>query len=206
MPVAVDDTTTIFTPIKPTLAKPTTISIPVKSTTISTPVKSTTISTAITKKSNIKPNTITSTTKKIIKPNITTSIPKKITPSQLMCEADQISKRQDELETIIIEQKDKIDEILSKFEEHKFNTEIGNSKKEGKDKGKKNRIEFYQLFHEYKQLTDNELKVRLKDDEDEQYEEEKEVQDSSQYSEYASTDKELYNLYQSLENDANFMD
>ncbi|CAG8626635.1 12372_t:CDS:2 [Funneliformis caledonium] len=75
---------------------------------------------------------------------------------------NQISKRQDELETIIIEQKDKIDEILSKFEEHKFNTEIGNSKKEGKDKGKKNRIEFYQLFHEHKQLTDDKLKVHLK--------------------------------------------
>jgi hypothetical protein len=58
---------------------------------------------------------------------------------------DQISKRQDELETIIIKQKDKIDEILSKFEEHKFNAEIGIGKKEGKDKGKKNRIEFYQV-------------------------------------------------------------
>ncbi|CAG8495020.1 5088_t:CDS:2 [Funneliformis mosseae] len=46
----------------------------------------------------------------------------------------------------------------------------------------------------------------LNDDENEQYEEEKEVQDSPQHSKYASTDKELYDLYQSLENDANFMD
>ncbi|CAI2181618.1 16029_t:CDS:2, partial [Funneliformis geosporum] len=84
---------------------------------------------------------------------------------------DQILKRQDKFETIIIEQKDKIDEILSKFEEQKFNTEIRIGKKEGKDKGKKNRIKFYQkviqklsykLFYKHRQLTDNEPKVRLK--------------------------------------------
>ncbi|CAG8664703.1 2624_t:CDS:2, partial [Funneliformis caledonium] len=50
------------------------------------------------------------------------------------------------------------------------------------------------------------MKIDTEDDEDEQYEEEKEVQDSLQHSEYTSTDKELYDLYQSLENDVNFID
>ncbi|CAG8678041.1 13950_t:CDS:2, partial [Funneliformis caledonium] len=54
--------------------------------------------------------------------------------------------------------------------------------------------------------SDKELTRENADDEDEQYKKEKEVQDSLQHSEYASTDKELYNLYQSLENDVNFMD
>ncbi|CAI2176379.1 8946_t:CDS:2 [Funneliformis geosporum] len=156
---------------------------------------------------------------------------------------------QDEFEMIIIKQKNKIDEILSKFEEQKFNTEIGISKKEGKDKGKKNRIEFYQVniynklkahlkakldsdeyytnqlqklkdnnikslwsifgFNRIKPYEDNWSKEQIKDgrqdDEDEQYEEKKEMQDSLQYSEHAFTDKELYNFYQSLDNDANFM-
>ncbi|CAG8737874.1 5620_t:CDS:2, partial [Funneliformis caledonium] len=49
-------------------------------------------------------------------------------------------------------------------------------------------------------------KIDTEDDKDEQYKEEKEVRNSPQHSEYASTDKELYDLYQSLENDANFMD
>lgn len=53
---------------------------------------------------------------------------------------DQISKRQDEMEAIIVEQKDKIDQILSKFEA-KDNAD----NKVVKDKGKKSKNEFYQV-------------------------------------------------------------
>ena len=53
---------------------------------------------------------------------------------------DQISKRQDEMEAMMVEQKDKIDQILSKFEvqNNADNTVI-------KDKGKKSKNEFYQV-------------------------------------------------------------
>ena len=51
-------------------------------------------------------------------------------------------KKQDQLETMINEQKDKINEILSKFEKHD-DTEFENSKK-GKNKSK-DKTEFYQV-------------------------------------------------------------
>jgi hypothetical protein len=53
---------------------------------------------------------------------------------------DQISKRQDEMEAMMVEQKDKIDQILSKFEvqNNADNTVV-------KDKGKKSKNEFYQV-------------------------------------------------------------
>lgn len=107
---------------------------------------------------------------------------------------DQISRRQDEMEAMMVEQNNKIDQILSKFE-----VQNNADKKEVKDKGKKTQNEFYQVnicfiinsfclyylyfnylvltyfilqaairklsyevFHEHKQITDNELKARLK--------------------------------------------
>jgi len=53
---------------------------------------------------------------------------------------DQISKRQDEMEAMMVEQKDKIDQILSKFE-------VQNNADDNvvKDKGKKSKNEFYQV-------------------------------------------------------------
>ena len=53
---------------------------------------------------------------------------------------DQISKRQDEMKAMMVEQKDKIDQILSKFEvqNNADNTVV-------KDKGKKSKNEFYQV-------------------------------------------------------------
>jgi len=55
---------------------------------------------------------------------------------------DRVVKKQDQLETMINEQKDKINEILSKFEKHD-DTEFENSKK-GKNKSK-DKTEFYQV-------------------------------------------------------------
>lgn len=54
---------------------------------------------------------------------------------------DQISKRQDEMEAILVEQKDKIDQILSKFEVQNN----ADDKVVVKDKGKKSKNEFYQV-------------------------------------------------------------
>jgi len=53
---------------------------------------------------------------------------------------DQISKRQDEMEAMMVEQKDKIDQILSKFE-------VQNNADDTvvKDKGKKSKNEFYHV-------------------------------------------------------------
>ena len=53
---------------------------------------------------------------------------------------DQISKRQDQMKAMMVEQKDKIDQILSKFEvqNNADNTVV-------KDKGKKSKNEFYQV-------------------------------------------------------------
>ena len=60
---------------------------------------------------------------------------------------DQISKRQDEMEVMMVEQremmaeqKDKIDQILSKFE-----VQSNADNKVVKDKGKKSKNEFYQV-------------------------------------------------------------
>lgn len=53
---------------------------------------------------------------------------------------DQISKRQDEMEAMMVEQKDKIDQILSKFE-----VQNNADNKVVKDKGKKPKSEFYQV-------------------------------------------------------------
>ena len=53
---------------------------------------------------------------------------------------DQISKRQDEMEAMMVEQKDKIDQILSKFE-----MQNNADNKVVKDKGKKSKNEFYQV-------------------------------------------------------------
>ena len=53
---------------------------------------------------------------------------------------DQISKRQDEMEAMMVKQKDKIDQILSKF---KVQNNADN--KVVKDKGKKSKNEFYQV-------------------------------------------------------------
>jgi hypothetical protein len=53
---------------------------------------------------------------------------------------DQISKRQDEMEAMMVEQKDKIDQILSKFE-----VQNNANDKVVKDKGKKSKNEFYQV-------------------------------------------------------------
>jgi hypothetical protein len=53
---------------------------------------------------------------------------------------DQISKRQDKMEAIMVEQNDKIDQILSKFE-----VQNNADNKVVKDKGKKTKNEFYQV-------------------------------------------------------------
>jgi hypothetical protein len=53
---------------------------------------------------------------------------------------DQISKRQDEMEAMMVEQNDKIDQILSKFE-----AQNNANNKVVKDKGKKSKNEFYQV-------------------------------------------------------------
>ena len=53
---------------------------------------------------------------------------------------DQISKRQDEMEAMMVEQRDKIDQILSKFE-----VQNNADDKVVKDKGKKSKNEFYQV-------------------------------------------------------------
>ena len=53
---------------------------------------------------------------------------------------DQISKRQDEMVAMMVEQKDKIDQILSKFE-----VQNNTDDKVVKDKGKKSKNEFYQV-------------------------------------------------------------
>ena len=53
---------------------------------------------------------------------------------------DQISKRQDEMEAMMVEQNDKIDQILSKFE-----VQNNANNKVVKDKGKKSKNEFYQV-------------------------------------------------------------
>ena len=53
---------------------------------------------------------------------------------------DQISKRQDEMKTMMVEQNDKIDQILSKFE-----AQNNANNKVVKDKGKKSKNEFYQV-------------------------------------------------------------
>ena len=53
---------------------------------------------------------------------------------------DQISKRQDEMEVIMVEKNDKIDQILSKFE-----VQNNADNKMVKDKGKKTKNEFYQV-------------------------------------------------------------
>lgn len=53
---------------------------------------------------------------------------------------DQISKRQDKMEAMMVEQKDKIDQILSKFE-----MQNNADNKVVKDKGKKSKNEFYQV-------------------------------------------------------------
>lgn len=53
---------------------------------------------------------------------------------------DQISKRQDEMEAIMVEQNDKIDQILSKIE-----VQNNADNKVVKDKGKKTKNEFYQV-------------------------------------------------------------
>ena len=50
---------------------------------------------------------------------------------------DQISKRQDEMEAMMVEQKDKIDQILSKFE-----VQSNADNKVVKDKGKKSKNEY----------------------------------------------------------------
>jgi hypothetical protein len=53
---------------------------------------------------------------------------------------DQISKRQDEMEAMLVEKNDKIDQILSKFE-----VQNNADNKVVKDKGKKTKNEFYQV-------------------------------------------------------------
>ena len=53
---------------------------------------------------------------------------------------DQISKRQDEMEAMMVEKNDKIDQILSKFE-----VQNNADNKVVKDKGKKTKNEFYQV-------------------------------------------------------------
>jgi hypothetical protein len=53
---------------------------------------------------------------------------------------DQISKRQDKMEVIMVEQNDKIDQILSKIE-----VQNNADNKVVKDKGKKTKNEFYQV-------------------------------------------------------------
>jgi short-subunit dehydrogenase involved in D-alanine esterification of teichoic acids len=53
---------------------------------------------------------------------------------------DQISKRQDKMETIMVEQNDKIDQILSKIE-----VQNNADNKVVKNKGKKTKNEFYQV-------------------------------------------------------------
>jgi hypothetical protein len=53
---------------------------------------------------------------------------------------DQISKRQDKMEAIMVEQNDKIDQILSKIE-----VQNNADNKVVKDKGKKTKNEFYQV-------------------------------------------------------------
>ena len=53
---------------------------------------------------------------------------------------DQISRRQDEMEAMMVEQKDKIDQILSKFE-----VQNNADNKVVKDKGKRSKNEFYQV-------------------------------------------------------------
>jgi hypothetical protein len=53
---------------------------------------------------------------------------------------DQISKRQDEMEVMMVEKNDKIDQILSKFE-----VQNNADNKVVKDKGKKTKNEFYQV-------------------------------------------------------------
>jgi hypothetical protein len=53
---------------------------------------------------------------------------------------DQISRRQDEMEAMMVEQKDKIDQILSKFE-----VQNNEDNKVVKDKGKRSKNEFYQV-------------------------------------------------------------
>ena len=60
---------------------------------------------------------------------------------------DQVVKKQDQLETMINEQKDKINEILSKLEQNNDSVEIGgnNKGKNKKNKGKRNN-EFYQVI------------------------------------------------------------
>ena len=55
---------------------------------------------------------------------------------------DQIVKRQDKFEEILSNQKESIDKILITFEEHK---EVETGKKGGKDKGKTNKFDFYQV-------------------------------------------------------------
>ena len=53
---------------------------------------------------------------------------------------DQISKRQDEMEAMMVKQNDKIDQILSKIE-----VQNNADNKVVKDKGKKTKNEFYQV-------------------------------------------------------------
>ena len=53
---------------------------------------------------------------------------------------DQISKRQDEMEAMMVKQNDKIDQILSKIE-----VQNNADNKVVKDKGKKIKNEFYQV-------------------------------------------------------------
>ena len=53
---------------------------------------------------------------------------------------DQILKRQDEMEAMLVEKNDKIDQILSKFE-----VQNNADNKVVKDKGKKTKNEFYQV-------------------------------------------------------------
>ena len=53
---------------------------------------------------------------------------------------NQISKRQDEMKAIMVEQNDKIDQILSKIE-----VQNNADNKVVKDKGKKTKNEFYQV-------------------------------------------------------------
>src|SRR2546429_6073992 len=53
---------------------------------------------------------------------------------------DQISKRQDKMEAMMVEKNDKIDQILSKFE-----VQNNADNKVVKDKGKKTKNEFYQV-------------------------------------------------------------
>ena len=59
---------------------------------------------------------------------------------------DQITKKQNQLEVMINEQKDKITEILSKLDQQKEGAEIGDNKGKDKLKGKGKRTnEFYQV-------------------------------------------------------------